>query len=97
LSRSVVVSQTDSGSKDETDKSYNGSIETILKALKSQLDGPDPRLAPSVIFGTHNTDSVEAVATNLEACGLARRAGSGKLQLEESALGKVGIAQLYGE
>lgn len=84
-------------SKPSTDKSYNGSVETIVKAMKEELDSDHPELAPSVIFGTHNNESVERLIASLESNGLATRTESGKLQLRKDVEGKIGVAQLYGK
>jgi proline dehydrogenase len=52
----------------------------------------------SVIFGTHNRDSVDTIIGELEKTGLAKKMSeSGKLRLREDVAGRVGIAQLYGE
>jgi len=85
-------------SKPETDASYNRSAETVIAALASQLSGQRPERALSVIFGTHNRDSVDTIIDQLEKSGLARKSPeSGKLRLREDVVGRVGIAQLYGE
>jgi len=83
--------------KPETDASYNRSVATIISMLASQLSGPKPERALSVIFGTHNRDSVDTIIDQLEKNGLAKRGESGKLRLREDVAGRVGIAQLYGE
>jgi len=85
-------------SKPGTDKSYNTSIKTILSTLSSQLSSPKPELALSVVFGTHNHESVGIVINTLEKQGLATTsvADKGKLQMRGDVQGKVSIAQLYG-
>ncbi|WVW83739.1 hypothetical protein I302_105760 [Kwoniella bestiolae CBS 10118] len=82
--------------KDLTDTSYNSSVDTILEALRAQLDRPEKTLPLGIIFGTHNMDSVQTVLRTLEAKGLATRTAAGTLRMNNNAKGKVNIAQLYG-
>ncbi|ORY35407.1 FAD-linked oxidoreductase-like protein [Naematelia encephala] len=82
--------------KPATDKSYNGSVSTILAAVSRQLSGRHPELALNVVFGTHNPESVDLILKGLQDNGLARRKGDGKLALRPDIKGKVFVAQLYG-
>ncbi|WWC85649.1 uncharacterized protein L201_000515 [Kwoniella dendrophila CBS 6074] len=83
--------------KSKTDACYNQCIQTILSTLKRQLQGVEPKMALSIIFGTHNTDSLSEIFSVLEKEGLATKSPStGKLKLKNDVLGRVGIAQLYG-
>ena len=84
------------GSKPATDLAYNTGISTIISALDAQL-AKRPELALSVVFGTHNPESVSRVINELRAHGLAKDMGSGRLTLREDVRGKVFIAQLYGK
>nr|XP_031857401.1 uncharacterized protein CI109_007180 [Kwoniella shandongensis]KAA5524473.1 hypothetical protein CI109_007180 [Kwoniella shandongensis] len=82
-------------SKPLTDASYNGSVETVLETLKTQLVS-GKSLPLSVIFGTHNTDSVQTIIQTLESKGLASRSPNGALSLRKDVEGRVNVAQLYG-
>lgn len=86
-------------SKPATDQAFNDSIQVVLKALaeKVTVPVPDARLAPSIVFGTHNTFSVNKIIEGLEEHGLAARDTDGRLRMKENAKGKVFIGQLYGE
>ncbi|WWD18866.1 hypothetical protein CI109_103321 [Kwoniella shandongensis] len=81
-------------SKPLTDASYNGSVETVLETLKTQLVS-GKSLPLSVIFGTHNTDSVQTIIQTLESKGLASRSPNGALSLRKDVEGRVNVAQLY--
>jgi proline dehydrogenase len=83
-------------SKILTDQSYNSSIETILRTLKQQLDSDKASTALSVIFGTHNTESVGRIIHTLEAEGLAKKTDDGSLRMRKDVSGRVNVAQLYG-
>ena len=65
--------------------------------MKRQLNSNRPHESLSVIFGTHNRESVDTVIAQLESNDLATKAPSGKLKLRDDVQGKVGIAQLYGQ
>ncbi|WRT63505.1 uncharacterized protein IL334_000410 [Kwoniella shivajii] len=82
--------------KSKTDECYNKSVNITLETLKTQLASRDPQKALSVIFGTHNTDSLSEIFDVLERKELASRSSAGKLKLNKDVSGKVGIAQLYG-
>jgi len=84
-------------SKAQTDQAYNDSVKTIITSLAKELSSKNPRQALSVIFGTHNRDSVDMVITQLESNGLAKNGETGRLKLRDDVVGRVGIAQLYGE
>ncbi len=85
-------------SKPGTDESYNTSIKTILSTLTQQLNSSKPELALSVVFGTHNPESVGIIIDTLEKHGLAAPSSksSDMLRLRDDVRGKVYIAQLYG-
>lgn len=55
-----------------------------------------PELAPSVIFATHNADSVDTIIDKLQKYGLVDPTEDDRLRLKDSVAGKVFIAQLYG-
>ncbi|KIR58796.1 proline dehydrogenase [Cryptococcus bacillisporus CA1873] len=82
--------------KAATDASYDGSISTILTTLSSQLKSSHPERALSVIFGTHNSESCDAICDELLKNGLAEKGTSGLIRLKKDVRGKVRIAQLYG-
>ncbi|KIR99722.1 proline dehydrogenase [Cryptococcus deuterogattii 2001/935-1] len=82
--------------KTATDASYDGSISTILTTLSAQLKSSHPERALSVIFGTHNSESCDAICDELLKNGLAEKGPSGLIRLKKDARGKVKIAQLYG-
>ena len=82
--------------KPATDTSYNGSIKTILSTLSSQLSSSDRSKALSVVFGTHNPESVDLIIQGLKDNGLAEVGSNGRLRMRDDVKGKVGIAQLYG-
>ncbi|WWC71689.1 uncharacterized protein I206_105647 [Kwoniella pini CBS 10737] len=82
--------------KSATDSSYNGSLNTVISTLSTQLASKKPELALSVIFGTHNPDSCDLICDGLKQVGLATELPDGRLQLREDVQGKVGVAQLYG-
>lgn len=86
-------------SKAQTDDCYNNSIDVVLKTLRLQLEDTSQRPIPalSVIFGTHNTDSLTEIFDRLEGEGLASKSEKGRLQLRSEAVGRIAIAQLYGE
>ena len=84
-------------SKSKTDACYNGSIQIILETLNKQLRGDRPDKALSVIFGTHNIDSLTEIFERLQSEGLASQTSAGKLRLRSDAMGRVNIAQLYGQ
>lgn len=100
---SIDVVTDDAYSKPLTDLCYNTSISTIISTLSAQLIGPHPEMALSVVFGTHNNESVEKVIDELKRHNLAiDLQGSdptvpGKLRMRDDVKGKVFIAQLYGE
>ncbi|WWD02472.1 hypothetical protein V865_000512 [Kwoniella europaea PYCC6329] len=84
--------------KPATDSSYNGSLNTVISTLSTQLASNKPELALSVIFGTHNPDSCDLICDGLKQVGLAKELedGTGRLKLRDDVVGKVGVAQLYG-
>ncbi|WWC90870.1 uncharacterized protein L201_005807 [Kwoniella dendrophila CBS 6074] len=82
--------------KPATDSSYNGSLNTVISTLATQLSSSKPELALSVIFGTHNPDSCDLICDGLKQVGLASETTDGRLQLRQDVQGKVGVAQLYG-
>lgn len=65
--------------------------------MKRQLESDHPEQSLSVIFGTHNKQSVDTVISELQSNGLASKTSSGRLKLNDEVQGKVGIAQLYGQ
>ncbi|KAK8845355.1 hypothetical protein IAR55_006068 [Kwoniella newhampshirensis] len=77
-----------------TDASYNGTVETVLETLKSQL-ARETASPLAVVFGTHNADSVKIIIETLEAKGLASRTSNGTLRLRKNVEGRVNVAQLY--
>lgn len=81
--------------KPTTDKAYNESLSKVFSVLSRQLSSPNPELALSVVFGTHNAESVERFLSELKSSGLAE-SSNGALRLRGDARGKVFIAQLYG-
>lgn len=83
-------------SKPATDLSYNSSLSTILSTLSAQLASPHPERALSVVFGTHNPESVQRFIDGVLKHGLAKKNADGLLELDERARGKVFVAQLYG-
>jgi proline dehydrogenase len=83
--------------KPQTDQAYNESVKTIIGSLAKELSSKTPNRALSVIFGTHNRDSVQEVIDQLQVNGLARKGETGRLVLRDDVVGRVGIAQLYGE
>ena len=83
--------------KEDTDTSFNGSVSTILSTLSSQLSGKKPELALTVLFGTHNEESVGRIIRELKEKGLAEEVSGGQLRMRRDVQGKVFVAQLYGE
>ncbi|KAL7423446.1 proline dehydrogenase [Cryptotrichosporon argae] len=87
--------------KPATDECYNASLRLLISTMKAQLQSRRPELALSLVFGTHNADSVDLVIERLEAEQLATRtagegAAAGRLRLKDEVKGKVSVAQLYG-
>jgi len=90
--------------KPATDHAYNSSVEKIVSTLAKQMDGSSPETALSVVFATHNPESVNLVLSQLEKYQLATRPmtpdGSidttGRLRLRDGLESKVNVAQLYG-
>ena len=83
-------------SKDHTDKSYNTSISNVLSTVSAQLK-EDPKHALSIVFGTHNPESVDLILDGLKSNGLVSEGPEGRLKMREDVRGRIGIAQLYGE
>jgi proline dehydrogenase len=92
--------------KPATDSCYDTCIDTITTTLAAQISGPHPETALSVVFATHNPESVQLVLDQLEKTGLAERPlelapdgainPSPRLRLRDSLRSKVFLAQLYG-
>ncbi|BEI81915.1 hypothetical protein CcaverHIS002_0210750 [Cutaneotrichosporon cavernicola] len=93
--------------KPATDLAYNSSVSKIVDTMARQLDGPNPELAVSAVYATHNPKSVEHVLNELERTGLASRqvpkaveehmaTSVPALVLRDDVRGKVFVAQLYG-
>lgn len=81
--------------KAATDKAYNESLSKVFAVLSKQLNSSNPELALSVVFGTHNPESVDRFLSELKSSGLAEPK-NGILKLRQDARGKVFIAQLFG-
>ncbi|KAL1408792.1 proline dehydrogenase [Vanrija albida] len=89
--------------KKATDKAYDSSLSIIASTLARQLSSSHPELALSVVFATHNAESVKLAVDALEANGLAEpvpvpegAVGAPHLHLRPDVRGKVFVAQLYG-
>lgn len=90
--------------KAATDAAYNASVEKIVSTLARQTSGPTPATALSVVFATHNPQSVDLVLSQLERNGLATRTPGpdgvvdqdARLCLHSGLESKVFVAQLYG-
>lgn len=82
---------------------YNNSITTIISTLSHQLNSIEPHKALSVVFGTHNAESCDLVVSNLVKYGLASPTKNTAdsedklLKLRDDVVGKVYVAQLYGQ
>ncbi|KLT41511.1 FAD-linked oxidoreductase [Cutaneotrichosporon oleaginosum] len=93
--------------KPATDRAYNTSVSKVVETMARQLDGPNPELALSAVYATHNPESVEHVLNELERTGLVKRqvpkgaeghmtGAVAPLVLRDDVRGKVFVAQLYG-
>lgn len=92
--------------KPATDKAYDTSVSKVVDTMARQLASPNPELALSAVFATHNPQSVALVLSELERTGLATRQSKAEetsiisakppLALRDNVLGKVFVAQLYG-
>ncbi|EJT53285.1 proline dehydrogenase [Trichosporon asahii var. asahii CBS 2479] len=86
--------------KPATDAAYNQSVSKIVSTLQRQLSGPRPDLALSVVFATHNPESVAHVTEELKRAGLAEPSAeteyTGRLRLRDDVRGKLFVAQLFG-
>ena len=83
--------------KQSTDLAFNSSVSTLIGTLADQLKGPKPELALTVFFGTHNPDSASRIIGEMKGHGLAVEGKEGRLRVRDDALGKIFIAQLFGE
>ncbi|GLB19542.1 hypothetical protein AtubIFM61612_009449 [Aspergillus tubingensis] len=82
--------------KAETDASYNYGIRKTLSTVAEQIRR-DGHSRISVVFATHNSNSIDLATNVLEEEGLARRADDDtKLVLSGQAAGAIAFAQLYG-
>lgn len=81
--------------KPATDKAFNDSVALVISTMARQL-ASKPASALSVFFGTHNEDSCQLIIETLKKEGLAQKVKGG-WALRDDVLGKVFIAQLYGE
>lgn len=84
-------------SKEATDKAYDDSVQSVISILATQLKSRHPEKALNVVFGTHNTESCDLIVDRLKAEGLATKGDEGGVRLIDDVLGKVYVAQLYGE
>lgn len=84
--------------KPATDAAYNQSVSKIISTLQRQLSSSRPDLALSVVFATHNPESVAHVTNELKRVGLAEPESeyTGRLRLRDDVRGKVFVAQLFG-
>lgn len=82
--------------KAATDAAYNQSVSKIVSTLQRQLSSPHPELALSVVFATHNPESVAHVTSELAKAGLTQPEYGSRVKLREDVRGKVFVAQLFG-
>lgn len=94
--------------KDDTDNGYLAAVSMILWSLQDarRSGRNDPSQQPEVValFGTHNSDTMNAIADQLKRRGLTTRSKAkskqsilGTIVVKEDIARRIAFGQLYGE